>query len=161
MKTQFELNGRLVQASHLPGTTLMEYLRAEAFYSVKHGCDHGECGACTVLLDSKSVNACLILMHSVNGRKIETLESFSTHESLHPLQKDFLQEGAAQCGFCTPGMILSLEALDREGGEIGEVQVRDALNGNLCRCTGYVKPVKAALVTLKTSLNKRSAGGDS
>jgi len=161
MKTQFELNGRLVQAQRAPGTTLMEYLRAEALYSVKHGCDHGECGACAVLLDSKSVNACLILMHAVSGRKIETLESFSTHESLHPLQKVFLQEGAVQCGFCTPGMMLSLEALDREGGEIDEAKIRDALNGNLCRCTGYVKPVKAALRTLKTSPNRGNTGGNS
>ncbi len=158
MKIQFELNGRLVQASPKPGTTLLEYLRHAEFHSVKHGCDHGECGACTVLLDNKSVNACLILMHAVEGRKIETLESFSTHEDLHPLQKDFLHEGAAQCGFCTPGMILSLEALDREGCEIKEVDVRDALNGNLCRCTGYVKPVKAALVTLQKSSSTR---GDS
>jgi aerobic-type carbon monoxide dehydrogenase small subunit (CoxS/CutS family) len=153
MNIQFELNGHLVQASPLPGTTLLEYLRNEEYHSVKHGCDHGECGACTVLMDNKSVNACLILMHSVNGRKIETLESISTHEELHPLQQDFLHEGAAQCGFCTPGMILSLEALDREGGEIKEANVRDALNGNLCRCTGYVKPVKAALVTLQKSSN--------
>jgi len=158
MKVQFELNGHLVEATHAPGTTLMEYLRGEELYSVKHGCDHGECGACAVLMDSISVNACLILMHTVSGRKIETLESFSTHEKLHPLQKSFLKEGAAQCGFCTPGMILSLEALDREGGKIEEAQVRDALNGNLCRCTGYVKPVKAGLATLKTS---RNAGGKS
>ncbi|MBC8375336.1 MAG: (2Fe-2S)-binding protein [FCB group bacterium] len=158
MTIQFELNGRLVQANSLPGTTLLEYLRSEEIHSVKHGCDHGECGACTVLLDSSSVNACLILMHTVNGRKIETLESFSTHEELHPLQKDFLNEGAAQCGFCTPGMILSLEALDREGAEIQEANVRDALNGNLCRCTGYVKPVMAGLGTLQKS---SSAGGDS
>lgn len=158
MSIQFELNGRLVQANPAPGTTLMEYLRHEEIYSVKHGCDHGECGACTVLMDNKSVNACLILMHSIDGRKIETLESFSTHEKLHPLQKDFLHEGAAQCGFCTPGMILSLEALDREGTEINESNVRDTLNGNLCRCTGYVKPVKAALTTLQKS---NSTGGES
>ena len=158
MNIQFELNGRLVQASTSPGTTLLEYLRHEEIHSVKHGCDYGECGACAVLMDSKSVNACLILMHAVDGRKVETLESFSTHEALIPLQKDFLHEGAAQCGFCTPGMILSLEALDREGGEIRETHVRDALNGNLCRCTGYVKPVKAALVTLQNASGTR---GDS
>ena len=157
MNIQFELNGHLIEASASPGTTLLEYLRDEEVHSVKHGCDHGECGACTVLMDNKSVNACLVLMYTVNGRKIETLESFSTHQSLHPLQKDFLHEGAAQCGFCTPGMILSLEALDREDGEIDEAKVRDALNGNLCRCTGYVKPVKAALATLQ---NSSSTGGD-
>ncbi len=161
MNTQFELNGRLIQVNHLPGTILMEYLRAEGIYSVKHGCDYGECGACTVLMDNKSVNACLILMHTVNGRKIETLESFSNHEKLHPIQSDFLQEGAAQCGFCTPGMILSLEALDREDSAVDETRVRDALNGNLCRCTGYVKPVKAALATLEASHVKDGEGGKS
>jgi aerobic-type carbon monoxide dehydrogenase small subunit (CoxS/CutS family) len=158
MKIQFELNGRLVKATPAPGTTLLEYLRNEEFYSVKHGCDHGECGACTVLMDNKSVNACLVLMHTVDGRKIETLEHFSDHNQIHPLQQNFLHEGAAQCGYCTPGMILSLEALDREGGEVKEVHVRDALNGNLCRCTGYVKPVKAALATFQKS---SSAGDDS
>lgn len=151
MKIQFELNGRLIHAVVSPGTTLMEYLRGESLHSVKHGCDHGECGACTILLNNLSVNACLILMHSVDGKKVETLESFSSHEHLHPLQQSFLHEGAAQCGFCTPGMILSLEALDREGVEIDEKNVRDSLSGNLCRCTGYVKPVKAALDILSQS----------
>ncbi len=158
MKAQFELNGRLIEANHSPGTTLLEFLRDKQLYSVKYGCDHGECGACAVLMDGKSVNSCLILLHSVNGHKLETLENFSTHEKLHPLQKNFLEEGAVQCGYCTPGMILSLEALDREGGDIDEARVRDALNGNLCRCTGYVKPVKAALSTLKAH---RNAGGKS
>ncbi len=156
MNVQFELNGRLVKATQHPGTTLLEYLRSESIHSVKHGCDHGECGACTVLLDGKAVNACLVLMHRVNGRKIETLESFSSHETLHPLQTEFLKAGAAQCGFCTPGMILSLEALDREGKDIGEENVREALNGNLCRCTGYVKPVQAGLASLTASRE----GGD-
>lgn len=157
MMIQFELNGHLVTASHAPRLTLMEYLRSEEIHSVKHGCDHGECGACAVLMDGKSVNACLVLMHTVSGRKIETLESFSDHAQMHPLQEEFLKEGAAQCGYCTPGMILSLEALDREGGDIGESQVRDALNGNLCRCTGYVKPVQAGVAALQAS---RKSGGE-
>ncbi|MBT4034432.1 MAG: (2Fe-2S)-binding protein [Candidatus Marinimicrobia bacterium] len=161
MNVQFELNGRLVQTEHEPGTTLMELLRSRELYSVKHGCDHGECGACTVLMDSKSVNACLILVHTVSGRKIETLESFSDHKTMHHIQDNFLHEGAAQCGYCTPGMILAVEALKREGGEIDEPGVRDALNGNLCRCTGYVKPVKAGLSTTKASRDKENAGGDS
>ncbi len=149
MIIQFELNGRLIKADTDPGTTLLEYLRGVELYSVKHGCDHGECGACTVLVNSKSVNSCLILMHTVQGKKIETLESFSTHEQLHEMQESFLQAGAVQCGFCTPGMLLSVEALDRENGEVTESKVKDALNGNLCRCTGYVKPVEAALKVLK------------
>ncbi len=102
MIIQFELNGRIVEAQTSPGKTLMEYLREEGQYSVKHGCDHGECGACTVLLDNLSVNACLVLMHCVHGKKVETLESLSNHEHIHPLQESFLSEGAAQCGFCTP-----------------------------------------------------------
>ncbi len=150
MKIQFELNGQLVDATAHPGTTLMEYLRENAYYSVKHGCDHGECGACTVLLNNKSVNACLFLMHTVEGTKIETLESLSSHEHIHPLQETILNAGATQCGFCTPGMVLSLEALDREKRDSDENDVRDALNGNLCRCTGYVKPVEAGLEALKT-----------
>ncbi|MEA3287090.1 MAG: (2Fe-2S)-binding protein [Candidatus Marinimicrobia bacterium] len=146
---EFELNGKLISADTAPGTTLLEYLRREELYSVKHGCDHGECGACAVLMNSRSVNSCLILMHTVEGKKIETLESFSTHEQLHEMQESFLQAGAAQCGFCTPGMLLSVEALDRENGEITEASVKDALTGNLCRCTGYVKPVEAAMKVLK------------
>jgi len=149
MIVQFELNGRLVKADVSAGTTLLEFLRSESFFSVKHGCDHGECGACTVIMNSKSVNACLVLMHTVEATKVETLESFSSHKHLHPLQETFLHAGAAQCGFCTPGMVLALEALDRENKNIKEHDVRDALNGNLCRCTGYVKPVEAALETLR------------
>ena len=149
MIIQFELNGRLVSADTVPGATLLEYLRDEELYSVKHGCDHGECGACTVLMNSKAVNACLILMHAVEGKKVETLESFSNHEKLHEMQEAFLHAGAAQCGFCTPGMLLSVEALDREVSEVSEASVRDALNGNLCRCTGYLKPVEATLQVLK------------
>ncbi len=158
MKVQFELNGRLVQTESAPGSTLMEVLRSRELYSIKHGCDHGECGACTVLIDSKSVNACLILMHTVDGRKIETLENFSDHKSMHPIQKEFLHEGAAQCGYCTPGMILSVEALKRERVELDDFALRDALNGNLCRCTGYVKPVQAGLNALKIPQDKGGGG---
>lgn len=154
MTIQFELNSRLIQAETKPGTTLLEYLRSIELYSVKHGCDHGECGACTVLLNDKAINACLILMPTLEGKKVETLESFSSHEDMHPLQDTFLKAGAVQCGFCTPGMIVSLEALDREDINADEENVRDALNGNLCRCTGYVKPVEAALKALTDSKGK-------
>ncbi|NQV50083.1 MAG: (2Fe-2S)-binding protein [Candidatus Marinimicrobia bacterium] len=151
MIVQFELNGKLVKTDVKPGKTLLEFLRDQQIHSVKHGCDHGECGACAVLLENRSVNACLILIHSVDGKKIETLENFSTHEHLHPLQESFLQAGAAQCGYCTPGMLLSLEALDREGHPVDEAELRDALNGNLCRCTGYVKPIEAAQKVFQNS----------
>jgi len=156
MIVEFELNGQLISAEVEPGRTLLEYLRSQALFSVKHGCDHGECGACTVLVNDKSMNSCLLLMHSIQGKKIETLESCSTHENLHDLQEAFLDAGAAQCGFCTPGMLLSLGALDREGRVVDEAAVRTALNGNLCRCTGYVKPVEAALKVLEPARKESS-----
>ncbi len=154
MIIQFELNDQLVQVETQPGTTLLEYLRSIELYSVKHGCDHGECGACTVLLNQKAVNACLLLMPTLEGKKVETLEKFSTHQHINSMQETFLKAGAVQCGFCTPGMLLSLEALDREKLDLNEDDVRDALNGNLCRCTGYVKPVEAALKALKENKGK-------
>ncbi len=145
MKIDFILNDRQVSLTANPATNLLELLRQQGLFSVKHGCDHGECGACTVLLNDKAVNACLLLVHTVIGKRVETVEQFSDHEYLHPLQDKFIDSGAIQCGFCTPGMILALEALYRKNPAAGEDQVRDALAGNLCRCTGYVKPVEAAL----------------
>jgi len=145
MKVDFILNDRPVTLAAEPGANLLELLREQGIFSVKHGCDHGECGACTVLLNDNAVNACLVLVHTVAGKRIETAEKFSDHENLHPLQEKFIESGAIQCGFCTPGMIMALEALQRENPEPTEAAVRDALAGNLCRCTGYVKPVEAAL----------------
>ena len=143
MKIQFTLNNKKIEAEVYIGQTLLEYLRENDIYSVKYGCDNGECGACTVLINGKAQNACLMLMHTVNNYIIETVESFSDHNNLHPLQKSFLDEGAVQCGYCTPGMILSTESLIRESPNPNEDEIKDALAGNLCRCTGYVKPIKA------------------
>jgi len=143
MKIKFILNTKEIKTNAIQGQTLLEYLRKNDIYSVKYGCDNGECGACTVLVNGKAQNACLMLMHTVNNCKIETVESFSDHQNLHPLQKSFLEEGAVQCGYCSPGMILSAEALLREKAKPNENEIKDALAGNLCRCTGYVKPIKA------------------
>ena len=143
MKIQFTLNNKKIETDANPGQTLFEYLRENGTYSVKYGCDNGECGACTVIINGKAQNSCLMLMHSVNNCKIETIESFSDHKTLHPLQKSFLDEGAVQCGYCTPGMILSAEALLRNNASPKKDEIKDALAGNLCRCTGYVKPIKA------------------
>lgn len=143
MKIKFTLNKKKIETDVKIGQTLLEYLRENGVYSVKYGCDNGECGACTVLVNGKAQNACLMLMHIVNNCKIETVESFSDHTNLHPLQESFLEEGAVQCGYCTPGMILSSEALLRETPNPNEYEIKDALAGNLCRCTGYVKPIKA------------------
>ena len=143
MKIQFTLNNKKIDAKVKIGQTLLEYLRGNGVYSVKYGCDNGECGACTVLVNGKAQNSCLMLMHTVNNCKIETVESFSDHQNLYPLQKSFLEEGAVQCGYCTPGMILSAESLIRERPNPNKDKIKDALAGNLCRCTGYVKPIKA------------------
>ena len=154
MKIEFELNGRLITTDTRPSLTLLEFLReTQELYSVKHGCDHGECGACTVLVNDLAMNACLLLIHQLDGKRVETMESMASHVELSPIQDAFLSEGAAQCGFCTPGMELSIEALRREGGKAQADDVKDALAGNLCRCTGYVKPVKAALIALKEGLS--------
>ncbi len=143
MRVCFSLNGRPVDADTEPGRTLLEFLRARGIFSVKYGCDHGECGACTVLVDGKALNACLVLMHTLQDKRVETLEAFERLDGLAPVQEAFVEEGAIQCGYCTPGMILSVEALLRENPEPDEADIRDALTGNLCRCTGYVKPVEA------------------
>jgi carbon-monoxide dehydrogenase small subunit len=143
MKIQFTLNNKVIKTEVQPGQTLLEYLRENNIYSVKYGCDNGECGACTVIVNGKTQNSCLMLMHTVNNCKIETVESFSDHKNLHPLQKSFLDQGAVQCGYCSPGMILSAEALLRNNASPNKDEIKDALAGNLCRCTGYVKPIKA------------------
>lgn len=143
MKVQFTLNGKSATTTVIPGETLLEYLRKNEFYSVKYGCDHGECGACTVLIDGLAYNACLILIHALNDRCIETVESLANKDDLSRVQKSFIEHGAIQCGYCTPGMILSAEALLRENPSPTESEIRDTMTGNLCRCTGYVKPVEA------------------
>lgn len=128
-----------------PGTTLLEVLREQLdFTGVKQGCDGtGECGACTVLLDGKSVNACLVLAVNAAGKDITTIEGLSKGLHLHPLQQAFMDCGAVQCGFCTPGMILTAKALLDENPRPTREEIIDALRGNLCRCTGYVKIIEA------------------
>jgi len=156
MKVRFTLNGKPVELDMAPGMTLLEYLRSNGIYSVKHGCDHGECGACAVLVDGKALNSCLVLPHTLEGRTVETLEGIATGNEMHHAGRVFIEDGAIQCGYCTPGMIISAEALRREGGDPGEADIRDALNGHLCRCTGYVKPVNAVKRFLAETKAERS-----
>jgi len=145
MTISFSLNGKPVTAELDPRLSLMDYLREIGLYSVKHGCDHGECGSCTVLLDGIAVNSCLIMLHAVDGRTVETLEGLMNYGEITPLQQSFIDHGAIQCGYCTPAQVLTAEALLRGNPEPSEAQVRDAMSGVLCRCTGYFKPVEAVL----------------
>jgi aerobic-type carbon monoxide dehydrogenase small subunit (CoxS/CutS family) len=120
-------------------------LRREGYFGVKRGCERGECGACTVLVDGRAVNSCLMFAAQAEGTEILTIEGLAEGGKLHPIQEAFLDHGAVQCGFCTPGMALSAKALLDRCPHPTEAQVCEALAGNLCRCTGYVKPVEAVL----------------
>jgi carbon-monoxide dehydrogenase small subunit len=109
----------------------------------KKGCDEGDCGACTVIMDGRPVNSCLVLAVQANGKDITTIEGVETDEGLHPIQKAFVEQGAIQCGFCSSGMILSGKSLLENNPNPTELEVRTAISGNLCRCTGYQKIVEA------------------
>jgi len=138
------VNGEWKTASVEPQTTLLELLRETwGLTGAKRGCDEGDCGACTVLLDGQPVNACLVLAVRVNGRKVTTIEGLGDEENPHPLQTAFVQHGALQCGYCGPGMILSAKALLDVNPSPTEAEIRQALSGNLCRCTGYSKIIEA------------------
>lgn len=146
----FELNGAPVTVEVSSSTTLLEVLREHlGLTGTKEGCGRGECGACTVLLNGKPVNSCLILMDQVEGQKVTTIEGLARDGKPHPLQQAFVEVGAVQCGFCTPGMILSAYALLAENPNPSRTEIREALSGNLCRCTGYTKIVDAVEVAAR------------
>ncbi len=145
MELELRINGLIKSLEVAPNESLMTALRKEGYYSVKHGCETGECGACTVLVDGVPRPSCVTLAAQVGGCTLTTVESLGTARKLHPIQEAFIDTGAIQCGFCTPGMVLSAHALLKRNADPTEEEVRDALSGNLCRCTGYVKPVQAVL----------------
>ena len=146
INVSFILNGRAVEVDVTPEMSLLTVLKEKLnINSVKRACVGGECGACTVIIDGKAMNSCLVLAASMNGNKVETLESLGTPECMHPLQKAFVEMGASQCGFCTPGFIMSAKALLDVNPDPTEEEIRAGLSGNLCRCTGYVKPVQAIM----------------
>jgi putative selenate reductase molybdopterin-binding subunit len=145
MQLNFKLNGQSKTVECDPGDSLMKILRLSGLWSVKHGCETGECGACSVLLDGKIAPTCVMLAGQVEGRSVVTVESLNPTLALHPIQQAFADTGAIQCGYCTPAMVLAAKMLlDREPNP-SEAQVRETLNAVLCRCTGYVKPVEAVL----------------
>ena len=134
----FKLNGKSVNIETKANRRLIDILREDfKLTGTKEGCGIGECGACTVLLNGKAVNSCLILAGQVNGTEIFTAEGLATDGLLHPLQENFIKFGAVQCGFCTPGMLMSAYALLMENPQPTEDEIKEAIAGNLCRCTGY------------------------
>jgi aerobic carbon-monoxide dehydrogenase small subunit len=138
------VNGKTVEVLVNPAWTLLRVLREELkLTGTKKGCEQGDCGACTVLLEGMPVNACLVLAPQAEGKSVETIEGVGTPEDLHPLQKSFIRNGAVQCGFCTPGMILSALALLRKNPHPTLEEIKKGISGNLCRCTGYTKIIKA------------------
>jgi carbon-monoxide dehydrogenase small subunit len=138
------VNGEKRTASVAPETTLLKLLR-ESFNltGAKLGCDVGDCGACTVIVDGKLVNSCLMLAGQVDGLEVLTIEGLATSDRLHPIQKVFEEKGSLQCGFCGPGVIMSAKALLDQNPNPTLHEIRDALAGNLCRCTGYSKMIEA------------------
>lgn len=142
------VNGEEYEVSVAPYDTLVGVLRDKlGFTEVKRGCDSGGCGTCTVLVNGQPVYSCLMLAVQAEGKAITTVKGISTNGELHPLQKNFIKHGAIQCGFCTPGMILTAKALLDKNPRPSEEEVREAISGNLCRCTGYQQIVEAILAT--------------
>jgi carbon-monoxide dehydrogenase small subunit len=141
---EFFLNGETVEVAFAPHKTLLEVLREDLnLTGTKHGCELGECGTCAVLVDGRSILSCLMLGLDAEGRRVETVEGMATTEGLHPLQETFADTGAAQCGYCTPGFLLVAKELLAHNASPSRDEIRDALAGNLCRCTGYIKIYEA------------------
>lgn len=141
---ELKVNGESYEVAVNPWRTLLEVLREDlALTGTKKGCDTGDCGTCTVILDGKSVLSCLVLAVEAAGKEVLTIEGLAQAGRLHPLQTAFIEHGAIQCGFCTPGMILSARALLEENPHPTEEEIRAGISGNLCRCTGYAKIVEA------------------
>jgi carbon-monoxide dehydrogenase small subunit len=144
MKTRFELNGQAVEAEVPARTTLADCIRHELRQTGTHvGCEHGVCGACTVIVNGAAVRSCLMLAVQANGANVTTIEGLSNGEDLSPLQAAFRKHHALQCGFCTPGMLTTAHALLTEEPNADKDRIREVLSGNICRCTGYIGIVEA------------------
>jgi aerobic-type carbon monoxide dehydrogenase small subunit (CoxS/CutS family) len=140
----FTLNGELAEVAFAPHKTLLEVLREDlALTGTKHGCELGECGTCTILVDGKSILSCLMLGLDAEDRDVETIEGMAEGSELHPLQDTFADLGAAQCGYCSPGFLLAAKELIDKSPRPSRDEIREALSGNLCRCTGYIKIYEA------------------
>ncbi len=150
------VNGGKYTVAVTPSETLLQVLRDKLhFTGVKEGCGTGDCGACTVIMDGLTVTSCLVLAVEADGSEILTVEGLAKDGELHPVQKAFVKEGAIQCGYCTPGMVMSAVQLLNENPNPNEKEIRKGIGGNICRCTGYVKIVKA----IQTAAEEMQGGG--
>jgi len=157
MRIEFRINGELAKWEVEPSAVLLDALRANGHTEVKRGCDTGDCGACTILVDGKARSSCTMLAGQAQGREIVTITGLGDAIKPHPLQDAWVEVGAVQCGFCTPGMVLSAKALIDETPRPTEDEIKDALSGNLCRCTGYVKPIEAVKLTVNRMQGDKNA----
>lgn len=158
MEVELTVNGEARTATVAPETTLLVMLRENLeLTGAKLGCDVGDCGACSVILDGKSVNACLVLAAQANGRDVQTIEGLADAEHLHPLQDFFEKLAALQCGFCGPGIILTAKTLIDENPDPSDFEIRDALAGHLCRCTGYTKIIEAVADAARAMRENKTA----
>ena len=156
MRTGLDVNGVRRDTESDPAMPLAVFLREELeLRGTKIGCGNGECGACTVILDGRAVCSCLVPLGRTHGRQIETIESLGDPDDLHPIQRKLVERGAFQCGFCTPGIVMSLIALLRQNPQPNDYEIRTALQGNLCRCTGYVKLLEAIGEIVREGLYER------
>jgi aerobic-type carbon monoxide dehydrogenase small subunit (CoxS/CutS family) len=157
---QLRVNGRPREVDAPPLSRLLDVLRVPlGLTGTKEGCGEGECGACTVLVDGVPVNSCLVAAGQCEGREVTTVEGLATGDALTPLQQCFIDDGGAQCGICTPGMLVAADALLRSNASPTEDDVRDAIAGNLCRCTGYQRIVDAILDAAARLRDERAATG--
>ena len=157
MTITLEINGTRKTLAIEPGEKLLDLLRREGYMGVKIGCGTGDCGACAVLLNGRAVNSCLVFAVKADGGEVVTVEGLERDGRLHPVQQAFLDEGGIQCGYCTPGMVISAVDLLSRNPNPTEDEIRQSLSGNLCRCTGYVKQICA----VQTAARLMTEGGES
>jgi len=156
VEIEFTLNGSPIKLKVKPNETLLDVLRYRLkLTGSKRGCNRGECGACTVLMNGKPVNSCLILASKASGKDVLTIEGLTRPGMLHPLQEAFIKNNAVQCGFCTPGMIMSAKALLDENPDPTREDIQEAISGNLCRCTGYLPIMEAILEASRKNSENR------
>ncbi len=157
MQISLTVNGSRRTLAVDPAATLLEVLREAGYKGVKKGCGAGDCGACAVLLDGRAVNSCLVLAGKTDGHEVVTVEGLAQGGMLHPLQEAFLEEGAVQCGYCTPGMLIAAADLLSHRPDPTPEEIRAGIAGNLCRCTGYVKQI-AAIKSAARKMGERQDG---